>query len=123
MKQLVISLKSSSEVLKDFKKAFKQVKKRQIKEPHYEISFDDKRTFERFIKNIYILSDILAFKPRSVYELAKFSGTDISNLNKVILFFEDIGVIQIKQRKINGREVKTPVVNYDSIKIDLKKAA
>ena len=123
MKQLVISLKSSSEVLKDFKKAFKQVKKRQIKAPHYEISFDDKRTFERFIKNIYILSDILAFKPRSVYELAKFSGTDISNLNKVILFFEDIGVIQIKQRKINGREVKTPIVNYDSIKIDLKKAA
>lgn len=123
MKQLVISLKSSSEVLEDFKQAFKRVKTRRIKEPHYEISFDNRRAFERFVKNIYILSDILAFKPKSVYELAKLSGTDISNLNKIILFFEEIGVIQIKKRKIKGREVKTPIVNYDTIKIDLKKAA
>lgn len=123
MKQLIISLKSSSEVLKDFKEALKRVKKRQIKEPHYEISFDNRKAFERFVKNIYILSDILAFKPKSIYELAKLSGMDISNLNKIILFFEDIGVIQIKKRKIMGREVKTPIVNYDSIKIDLKKAA
>jgi predicted transcriptional regulator len=123
MKQLIISLKSSSEVLKDFKQAFKKVKERQIKEPHYEISFDNRKVFERFVKNIYILSDILAFKPKSVYELSKLSGMDISNLNKIILFFEEIGVIQIKKRKIKGREVKTPLVNYDAIKIDLKKAA
>lgn len=123
MKQLIISLKSSSEVMEDFRQAFKKVKKRQLKDPHYEISFDNKKAFERFVKNIYILSDILAFKPKSVYELAKLSGMDISNLNKIILFFEEIGVIQIKKGKIRGREVKTPIVNYDAIKIDLRKAA
>jgi predicted transcriptional regulator len=122
MKQLIISLKSSSEVLSDFKKAFKKVKKRKIKEPHYEISFDNKRDFERFAKNIYILSDIKTFKPKSVYELAKLSNVDVSNLNKIILFFEEVGVIQVKKRKIKGREVKTPIVNYDEIKIDLKAA-
>lgn len=120
MKELVISLKSSSEVMKDFKKAFKKVSKRQLKEPHYEISFDNKKDFEKFARHIFILSNILTFKPKSIYELAQLSGIDVSNLNKTILFFEDLGAVEIKKRTIRGRQVKTPVVPYDSIKIDLK---
>lgn len=122
MKELIISLKSSSEVMKDFRKAFQKVRKRQMKGTHYEISFDNKKDFERFSKNIFVLSNILTLKPKSVYELARLTGVDVSNLNKIILFFEDIGAVQIKKRKVNGREVKTPVVPYDAIKIDLKAA-
>ena len=119
MKQLTISLKTSNEILNDFKEAFEKGKARKIRSPHYEISFDNKRDFNRFVKNIHILSDILAFKPKSLYELAKISGVDVSNLNKIILFFEEIEAIQVKTRKVSGRVVKTPIVNYDRIEFKL----
>jgi predicted transcriptional regulator len=119
MKQLVISVKSSGEVLKDFKKALKRAGRKQIKEPHYEISFDNQKDFERFVKNIPILSAIIEFKPKSVYELAKMTDTDVSNLNKIILFLEEMGAIRLKDATINGRSVKTPIVEYEKIEFKL----
>ena len=88
MKRLIISLKTSENVLKDFKKAYKKAKKQKFREPHYEISFDNRRDFDLFARNIHILSKVLAYKPKSIYELAKLCGYDTSNLNKIILFFE-----------------------------------
>lgn len=119
MKQLVISVKSSGEVLKDFKKALKQASRRQLKEPHYEISFDNRKDFEKFVKNIPILSAIIEFKPKSVYELAKVTDTDVSNLNKIILFLEEMGAIRLKEATINGRTVRTPLVEYEKIEFKL----
>ena len=101
MKKLVISLKSSSEVMKDFKKALSSARKGKLKEPHYEISFDNRKSFEKFVRHIYVLSNILTFKPKSVYELAKLLGMDVSNLNKLIIFFEEIGAVQIKKKVID----------------------
>lgn len=122
MKKLIISIKSSSQVLDDFKDALNKAKKRKFTSPHYEISFDNKKDFDKFVKNIYILSHIIAFKPKSVYELAKICGMDVSNLNKIILFFEELGAVQIRKKKVNGRNRKVPVVNYDQIQFDLKAA-
>lgn len=122
MKILVISLKTSTEALSDFVHAYKAVKKRKLEGSHYEVSFDNKRDFDRFVKNIGILSLILAFKPRSIYDLAKVVKMDLSNLNKIILFFEEVGAIQIKKGKIDGREVKRPIVPYDQIQFDLRAA-
>ena len=119
MKQLIISVKSSSEVLKDFKKALKRASGKGFAEPHYEISFDNRKDFERFVKNIPILSAIIEFKPKSVYELAKYTEMDVSNLNKIILFFEEMGAIRLKSATINGRQVKTPVVDYEKIEFKL----
>lgn len=119
MKRLIISLKTSDELLDDFKKALKTAKKKKTTEPHYEISFDSKNDFDRFVKNIYILQYILVFKPRSIYELAKITKIDVSNLNKVILFFEEVGAVKVKTTKVSGREVKTPTVPYDTIEFNL----
>jgi len=47
---------------------------------------------------------------------------DVSNLNKLILFFEVIGAIKIKTSTVGGRTVKTPVVEYEQIEFDLKVA-
>jgi hypothetical protein len=44
---------------------------------------------------------------------------DVSNLNKIILFFEELGAIRIKTSKINGRTVKQPIVEYQRIEFDL----
>jgi len=120
MKRLVISLKSSDEVLRDFKDAYRKAKTRAVKgEPHYEISFDNRRDFDLFTRNIHILSKVLAFKPKSVYELAKLCGIDTSNLNKIILFFERVGALRIKEQTIAGRSVRTPIVDYSHIDFDL----
>jgi predicted transcriptional regulator len=58
----------------------------------------------------------------SVYELGKIARLDISNLNKIILFFEEVGVIRIRESKVSGRSVKTPVVDYDQIQFNLRVA-
>ena len=50
MKRLIISLKRSSEVLKDFKAAYLRAKNRKAGEPHYEISFDNYRNVREAIK-------------------------------------------------------------------------
>ncbi len=122
MRKLVISLKTSTEVLDDFARAFGDVRQRRCKGTHSEISFDNKRDFDRFVRNLGILSQILSFKPKSVYELAKIARMDVSNLNKIILFFERVGAIRIKESKVSGRSLKTPVVDYDQIQFDLRVA-
>ncbi|MBI2339455.1 MAG: hypothetical protein HYU99_03675 [Deltaproteobacteria bacterium] len=119
MKHLIVSLKTAKEVLDDFGKALRKAKKGKLKYPHFEISFDNKRDFDRFVRNLHILKYILVFKPKSVYELAKFTRMDVSNLNKVILFFEEAGALKVKAAKILGRMVKTPVVEYDTVEFNL----
>jgi predicted transcriptional regulator len=120
MKKLILSIKSSSETLSDFKKALKEARKGRLKGEHYELSFDNKKDFDRFVKNLSILSAILIHKPKSVYELAKLVGMDVSNLNKLIVFFETVGAIKIKTSTVAGRTIKTPIVEYDQIEFDLK---
>jgi len=122
MKKLIVSIKSSSETLSNFKKDLKQARKGKLKSDHFELSFDNKKDFDRFIKNLGILSAILTHKPKSIYELAKLVEMDISNLNKIVIFFESIGAIKIKTSTVSGRTVKTPIVEYGHIEFDLMAA-
>src|SRR5688572_9679569 len=99
MKKLVISIKSASEALDQFSKALEKARKQKGKvEPHFEISFDNRKEFNKFVKNIFILEAIQSFKPKSVYDLANKLDMDHSNLNKIILFLEKIGAVTIKEK-------------------------
>jgi predicted transcriptional regulator len=123
MKKLTISLKTPTEALKDFGKALKRARDRKGKmAPHYEIAFDNKKDFNRFVNNIFILMCIQSFHPKSVYELAKILDVDQSNLNKLINFFEELGAIRVEEKKVGGRLVRTPLVEYEKIEFDLKAA-
>lgn len=122
MKKLIVSTKSSGETLADFKEALKKARNGRFKEDHFELSFDNKKDFDRFVKNLGILSAILTHKPKSIYELAKLVDKDVSNLNKLVIFFESVGAIKIKTTTISGRTVKTPIVEYGHIEFDLKAA-
>ena len=116
MKKLIVSCKTAGQVFEDFKRAAQRVRRGKFKgEAEYEISFDNKADFNRFVRNIPILSAIIVFKPRSVYELAKLTDTDVSNLNKTIQFFEEIGVVRVKSAQLAGRTVKQPHVEYDEV--------
>jgi predicted transcriptional regulator len=122
MKRLIISLKSPSDALNDFKRSFKAAKHGKPTPLRYEISFDNKKDFDRFVRNIFILSNILAFKPKSIYELARLSDMDVSNINKIISFFEEVGAVRIKEQVVRGRTLKMPIVDYDRIEFALRAA-
>ncbi len=116
MKKLVVSCKTADQVFEDFKIAAKSVRRKTFKgEAEYEVSFDNKADFNKFVRNIPVLSAIIVFKPRSVYELAKLIKSDVSNLNKIIQFFEEIGVVTVKSMKSAGRMLKQPHVEYDEV--------
>ena len=119
MKTLVVSIRSPSEVLEDFRKALNRAVKGELKEPHYGISFDNRKDFEKFVKSIPLLSAIVEYRPKSVYELAKKTKMDVSNLNKIILFLEEMGAVKLKNATVNGRAVKTPIVCYKKIEFKL----
>lgn len=118
MKKLIVSLKTPSEVFANFKDALKNPSDYN-KNSNFEISFDNKNDFERFIRNIDILTYIINLKPSSVYELAKLAKRDVSNLNKIIKFFNELGVIKIQKNKISGRNINKPIVEYDTIQFKL----
>jgi predicted transcriptional regulator len=122
MKKLVVSLKTRDEALSDFKKAFRDARKGKLAGEHYEISFESKKEFDRFVKNMSILAVIYKQKPKSVYELAKLVDMDVSNLNKLMDFFAMVGAIKLRASTVGGRAVKTPVVEYGQIEFDLRAA-
>lgn len=121
MKKLIVSVKSPSESLADFKNALKAARKGQASK-HYEIAFDNKKDFAKFIKNIDLLMTIQSLRPASIYELAKLLGKDQSNINKIIAFFEAYGIVRVKESKKNNRTVKKPVVDYQKIEFSLEAA-
>lgn len=90
-----------------------------MKGTRYEVSFDNKKDFDKFVKNIGLLSLIHYLKPKSVYELANAADMDISNLNKIILFFEEAGIVTLKRTKVLGRIATQPRVEYDKIEFNL----
>jgi predicted transcriptional regulator len=122
MKKLVVSLKTRVEAISDFKKAFREARRGKLSGEHYEISFESKKEFNRFVKNMSILAVIYKQKPKSVYELAKLVDMDVSNLNKLMDFFAMVGAIKLLVSTVGGRAVKTPVVEYGQIEFDLRAA-
>lgn len=120
MKKLVISMKSTDNIFKDFKQEAKKIKAgKSSKNTHYEMAFENQKDFNKFIKNISILMAILNSKPHSVYQLAKVADRDLSNIKKVVAFFEEIGAVKIKEEKVSGRIVKRPIVDYDRVEFNL----
>ena len=120
MKTLIISVKPTSTALDEIAQRLKKAqRKKHTPSSHYEISFTEMKSFKRFISNIDILTAIQLLKPRSIYDLAHLIKKDIGNVNKLIAFFEQLGAIEVKEKKINGRNVKQPIVHYDKIEFKL----
>ncbi len=123
MKKLIISMKSTEDMFADFKDMAKKINKGKApKNPHYEISFEFKKDFNHFIRNMPVLIAILNGKPHSIYQLAKLTNRDLANIKKVVAFFEELGAIKIEEKVVSGRKVKKPIVDYDKIEFDLKAA-
>jgi len=119
MKKLIVSISTAEESLQKFKKTFKDLQSGKKNPPHFEISFDSRRDFNKFVRNIFILEAIKNLSPNSIHELSKLIDMDYSNLNKIILYFEKIGAIKISLKKKGNRTLKVPKVEYKSIEFKL----
>jgi len=123
MKKLIISMKTTDDLFSNFENMASKIKKgKSPKDSHYEISFENKKDFNKFVRNMYVLMAIQNHKPHSVYKLAKLIDKDLSNVKKVVAFFESIGALTIKEEKVSGRTVKKPVVDYQTVEFDLQAA-
>ncbi len=120
MKKLIVSIKTTSEAFSDFKKVLDKAQKGNHKQNQMEISFGKKKDFDRFAKNIGVLAAIVRHKPKSVYELAQLLKMDVSNLNKLIQFFNTVGALKLVSTVSHGRVIHTPVVEYQQIEFNLK---
>ncbi len=119
MKKLIVSLRSTDSSFKDFITAAKAVKSGKKKEPEYRLSFTDPKDFNKFVKNMSVLLWIRQLKPKSVYELAQLLEKDPSNIAKLISFFEQYGIVKLKEQKKGKITVKVPIVEYEKIEFDL----
>jgi DNA-binding MarR family transcriptional regulator len=54
--------------------------------------------------------------------LARLLDMDVSNVSKILDFFEEVGAVMLKVHIVGGRSVKTPIVDYDKIEFDLRAA-
>ena len=119
MKKLIVSLKSSSQFFDDMEDAFKKASKNKKFKKDPEISFNNKKDYDKFVKNMGILQVISASNPTSIYDLAKILHKEPNNLTKLINFFESIGALELISMVKNGRNVKVPKVRYKSIEFKL----
>ena len=120
MKKLRVSIQSTTEAFSEFKKTLDRAQKGSHKKDHVDIAFGRKKDFDRFAKNIGVLAAIVKHKPKSVYELAQLLKMDVSNLNKLIQFFNDVGALQLVSTVSQGRVIHTPIVEYQQIEFNLK---
>lgn len=120
MKKLIISVKPTTTALNEITKRLKVAEKKKGNvSPHYEISFTEMKHFKKFVSNIDILTSVQLLKPKSIYELAGLIQKDVGNLNKLLSFFEQLGVLEFKTSRKNGRIVKKPVIPYNKIEFNL----
>jgi len=123
MRKLIISVKSNQQFMNDAKSVMKSLKNGiRPKHNHYEISFESRKDFNKFVQNVPILTMILNEAPESIYELSKIADMNVSNLRRIVSFFEQIGAITIEENHVDGRAVKKPVISYEKIEFDLKAA-
>jgi len=77
------------------------------------------KEFKKFINHIDVLTAIQMFRSKSIYELANIMEKDTANLNRIINFYESVGAIKTKEKIVNGRAIKMPIVDYSKIEFDL----
>ena len=77
------------------------------------------KDFKKFVNNLDVLSAIQVFKPESIYELASYMNKDAGNLNRIINFYESVGALKTEEKIVDGRSVKTPILEYSKIELDL----
>lgn len=119
MRKLIVSQKSAQKSLANYKNALKDARKGHLKGDLTELSFDDKREFNRFLKNLGVLTTISIHRPKSIAELAKIMGRGSSRLSSIIRFYEEMGLVKMVSTTSKGKLKNRPALRCERIEVQL----
>jgi predicted transcriptional regulator len=89
---------------------------------HVDYDFEGLHSLRQLLSNekARILHVIKTKKPSSIYSLAKIVGRDFKSVNEDIKLLEKFGFIDLIAEKTGHRERLRPVIDVDSIHINVK---
>ena len=127
VKRIIINIQSQDEFFKELKSKVAEIsaniKKGIIKPVDYAtVSFPSLAEMRStFTPNrLKLLSVIRHSKPGSVYELSKILDRDRRHIMKDINLLKNLGIIEVKRTKLNGRKVSIINTPFEEIDISLK---
>jgi len=114
VKKVKIGIKGVKDVLDDFVRTGKAVKKEKA------VCFESIKGFRKAItpKRIELLHVIKEKHPKSIQELVRLTRRDIKSVVTDIGILEELGLIDMK-RKSEGRRESTPIVDYSRINLEI----
>lgn len=89
--------------------------------PFIGYSYESPEPMRRFLssKRFQLLQTIWSRHPKSVYELAKMSGRPRMAVVADLKELQWLKLVTFRRARYRGRRVKTPLVPYDRIRIDI----
>jgi len=120
LKKIDIGIKGLEESLQGFAHAWKALESGKKIKSEKGIYFDSIDSMRSVLTNnrLLILKTIRKHHPKSVYELAKYLGRDLKNVNQDLKLLSDIGLVTLEGTEVARRRV-TPQVDYSKIVLEI----
>jgi len=84
-----------------------------------QITLRSKREYLRFFAHLPLLREIREIAPASLYEFAIATGRDVSNLHKVMKFYQNLGVVELASTSLGKRRRTQPKVLLYQFSLEL----
>lgn len=121
VKNVTVRIKSLEDVLEEAKDVMKRLEKGEKVKKHEGISFDNLDVMRKVLteERLRILKTVKKEHPASIYQLAKMLGRDRKNTFDDVQYLAEVGFVELKKTKKEGRERATPSVKYDKILLEI----
>lgn len=122
VKTLKIHIKSVSDVLGDFRDAFKAVESGRRLKRHDGIYFTSVGAARNLLtpNRLALLRTVRSCRPGSIYELAKLLERDLKNIQDDLRLLETYGLIRMVNGVRSGkRKVRVPQALFDQIELKI----
>ena len=121
MKIVGITLKNAGQAFHEVKEAFDAAKNRKPFKPYSGVAFTSLEAVRNFLtpKRLELIHVIRGKRPESVYALAKLTHRSATSVLRDVEILTRHGLVKTSQEKRAGRRVTHPVVEYDSIRLNI----
>lgn len=118
VKEMTIKIRSTSEVLNEFKDTFTAISQGKKVKPKISISFENLDVMRKTLteNRLHLLKVIKKEKPDSIYALAKLTGRDFKNVYDDIKILKDFWLVDLTKDKKNKKRLK-PSLLYSGLNL------
>jgi predicted transcriptional regulator len=121
MKTVTFTIEPFNESLNRFKDTFKAMQAGRRIEPQEVVGFTSLEAARNFLtrERLALLRTIKRRRPGSIYELAKFMGRDLKNVQEDVRILERHGLVEIAKQPRGSRHIKVPRVPFEQIALKI----